>query len=85
MTNATLVIGGRARDRSDSASGRVDEVLEIVTFVRWCGSVEPLPDVGCFDQPRCGGRRITCGPREACEPFEGGSSHARFAEPAAEF
>ena len=58
---------------------------EVVTFVRWCGLVEPFPDAGRFDEPRGGGSRVTCGQREACEPFEGGRGHARFTEPAAQF
>ena len=60
-------------------------VLEVVTFVRWCGPVEPFPDAGRFDEPRGGGSPVTRGQREACEPFEGGRGHARFAEPAAQF
>ena len=60
-------------------------VLEVVTFVRWCGPVEPFPDAGRFDEPRGGGSPVTRGEREACEPFEGGRGHARFAEPAAQF
>jgi hypothetical protein len=46
--------------------------------------VEPFPDAGRFDEPRGGGSPVTCGRREACEPFEGGRGHARFAEPAAQ-
>jgi len=45
-------------------------VLEVVTFVRWCGPVEPFPDDGRFDEPRAGGGPVTCGQRETCEPFE---------------
>ena len=60
-------------------------VPEVVTFVRWCGPVEPFPDAGRFDEPRGGGSPVTRGQREACEPFEGGRGHARFAEPAAQF
>ena len=67
-----------------AASGRVDEVHEVVTFVRWCGPMEPFPDAGRFDESRGGGSPVTCIRREASEPFEGGRGHARFAEPAAQ-
>ena len=47
--------------RGDVSGTRVDEVLEVGTFVRWCGPVEPFPDAGRFDEPRGGGGPVACG------------------------
>ena len=58
---------------------------KVSLFVRWCGPVEPFPDAGRFTEPCGGGGAVTCGQREAGEPFEGGRGDARFPEPAAQF
>jgi len=78
-------VSGACACRRTSESGRGGEVLEVVTFVRWCGPVEPFPDDGRFDEPRAGGGPVTCGQRETCEPFERSCCHGRFAEPATQF
>ena len=61
------------------------EGRQVVTFVWWCGPLEPCPDAGRLDGPRGGGIAITGGQREAGEPFEGGRGHGRFPEPATQF
>src|SRR6188768_1859142 len=78
-------VSGACACRRTSESGRGGEVLEVVTFVRWCGPVEPFPDDGRFDEARGGGGPVTYGQRETCEPFERSCCHGRFAEPATQF
>ena len=80
----TVLLPLPLRRSATRASGRVDEVLEVVKFVGWCGPVEPFPDLDRFGEPRGGGGPVTCGERKAGEPFEGGRGDGRFAEPAAE-
>jgi membrane protease YdiL (CAAX protease family) len=59
----------------------VDEVVEVLTFVRRCGPVEALPDAGRFDKPGGGGSRVSGGETEACEAAVLGGIHVATGMP----